>query len=218
MLKKIKKYIRIFIDSIAPPRKDAVLASKIKIETIDELKKAPKVEGYSWIHPLFHYKDEKVKAMIWELKYKENTEALDVVGKLLYEEIIYFISDILLFNNEAKFLLLPIPISTVRRIERGYNQSEHIAKSILQYDLEHILLYAPQWLQKIRDTEIQSKSASREERMKNLTGCFEANAQVKDKYIILIDDVVTTGSTLSEARSTLLSAGASDVFAFTIAH
>ena len=135
-----------------------------------------------------------------------------------FEEIISLISDIVLFNNDAKFLLIPIPISTARRIERGYNQSEYIAKSILEYDTEHILLYTPQWLQKIKDTEIQSKSASRQARMKNLIGCFEANNQVEEKYIILIDDVVTTGTTLSEARTTLLSAGAKDIFAFTIAH
>ena len=54
--------------------------------------------------------------------------------------------------------------------------------------------------------------------MQNLINCFEASENIDGKYVILIDDVVTTGSTLSEARTTLLSAGAKEVLAFTIAH
>ena len=128
------------------------------------------------------------------------------------------ISDIVLFDQEAQFLLIPVPISKRRRVERGYNQSEYIAKAILENDVGHILLYAPQWFQKIKDTLTQSHSQSRQERMKNLLDCFEADPRVAGKYVILIDDVVTTGSTLSEARRALLEAGARDVFAFTIAH
>lgn len=218
MFRNLKKYLVLLLDKILPPRTDASVVQKINKENVGDIKKSPKVEGMSWIFPLFHYKDPKTKAIIWELKYKENTTPLELIGKILYEEIISLTSDVVLFNGDAKFLLIPVPISTSRRIERGYNQSEYIAKSILEYDSEHILLYAPQWLQKIKDTEIQSRSTSKQERMKNLIGCFEANEKVSDKYVILIDDVVTTGSTLSEARSTLFSAGAKDVFAFTIAH
>lgn len=218
MLKTLKKYLNIILDSIAPRREKAVLVENINWETIHDLKPAPPVEHKPWIHPLFHYKDPIVKAIVWELKYKENTLSLQYIGKVFYEEILPIVSDILLFNSSAQFLLMPIPISTSRKIERGYNQSEYIAKAILSYDTEHLLLYAPQWLEKIKDTEIQSKSASRSERIRNLIDCFRANPQVEDKYIILIDDVVTTGCTLSEARSTLLTAGAREIIAFTIAH
>lgn len=217
-MKNLKKYFQIFFDFLLPARNDALIVGKINSENINNLEKAPPVSGLQWIYPLFHYRDKKVKAIIWELKYKENTRVLEFIGKIIYEEIISLISEIYLFNNEAKFLLIPIPISSSRRSERGFNQSEYIAKSVLEYDTEHILLYAPQWFQKIKETETQSHSKSKEERMKNLAGCFEASPNVEEKYIILIDDVVTTGSTLSEARTTLLSAGARDVFAFTIAH
>lgn len=218
MLKTLQRYFNIFFDIIAPRRSDSVLVEKIDENTVNKLAKAPDVENMPWIYPIFHYKDPSVKAIVWELKYRENTSALNLIGKILHEEITALVSDVLIFNADSKFLLIPIPISVSRRIERGYNQSEYIAKSILPYDIEHILIYAPQWLEKTKDTEIQSKSASRQERMKNLIGCFEANPQVEGKYIILIDDVVTTGSTLSEARTTLLQAGARDVFGFTIAH
>jgi ComF family protein len=218
MFKTIKEYFNRLFDFVAPRRKDSVIVDRINAETLGNLPKAPEVEGLPWIHPLFHYKDNRVRAVIWELKYKENLKPMELLGQILYEEIIALVSDVVLFDNDAKFLLVPIPISLERRMERGYNQSEHIAKAILPYDNERILLYAPQWLTKPKDTPRQSRTQSRAERMQNLVGCFSAESKVAGYYCILIDDVTTTGATLSEARQTLLSADARDVFAFTIAH
>jgi ComF family protein len=214
----IKQYLNFILDFVAPRRSDALIVSKITPGNIGKLPSALSVNGLQWIHPLFHYKDNRVRALVWELKYKENLSAMPVVGQILYDEIIALVSDVLLFDSDAKFLLIPVPISTERRIERGYNQSEHIAKSILPYNSQRFLLYAPQWLEKIKDTPRQSRTGSRAERLANLTGCFSANSRVDGYYVILIDDVVTTGATLSEARHALLSSGARDVFAFTIAH
>ncbi|MFZ2621105.1 MAG: hypothetical protein WAX85_01235 [Minisyncoccia bacterium] len=222
MLKSIEKIFFSILDFIIPTRTNFTIVKKLSPEKINSLPKASNIENsgekIDWIHPLFHYKDSRVKAIIWELKYKENTLPLDHIGKLLYEEIIALISDIILFNNDAQFLLIPIPVTEDRRRERGYNQSEYIAKAILENDLSHTLLYAPQWFKKTKETPRQSHSESKQERVSNLRDSFEADLRVDGKYVILIDDVVTTGSTLSEARNTLLSAGARDVFAFTIAH
>lgn len=218
MLQNIKKLFLVIVDSILPPRTDFAIVNKLNPEKIENLPKAGEVEGLDWIHPLFYYKDNRVRAIIWELKYKENTKPINHIAKLIYEEIVADISDIVTFDSDAQFLLIPIPITENRRIERGYNQTEIIAKSILENDLARTLLYAPQWFQKVKDTPKQSQSESKQERMINLLGCFEADPRVEGKYIILIDDVVTTGSTLSEAKDTLLSAGARKVLAFTIAH
>jgi len=218
MIERIKHYLFLIFDFVAPRRKDAVVVDKIDEKTLGDLPKAPEMPESPWIHSLFHYKDNRVRAIVWELKYKENLKPLELVGQILHDEIIALVSDIVLFDNDAKFLLMPIPISVERRIERGYNQSEHIAKSILPFDLEHILLYAPQWLTKTKDTSSQSHTASRAERLQNLAGCFSADPRVENYYVILVDDVTTTGATLAEARQTLLSAGARDCLAFTIAH
>ena len=217
-MQKVKDFFKYLLGLILPTRTDYAIVQKLDEETINNLPKSPGVKDMDWIHPLFHYKDSRVKAIIWELKYKENTRVLDHIGKLLFEEIIALASDIVLFNSDAEFLLVPIPMTNEGRRERGYNQSEYIAKAILENDLSHPLLYAPQWLEKIKETPRQSRSESRQERISNLSGALEANPRVNGKYIILIDDVVTTGSTLSEARKTLLGSGSRDVFAFTIAH
>ena len=218
MLKNVKIFFRNIFDLILPPRGDFAIVQRLDEKSINNLPQALRVDGEDWIHPLFQYKDNRVRAIIWELKYKENTLPLDYIGRLIYDQIIALVSDISLFEKDAQFLLIPIPITAERRHERGFNQSEYIAKSVLENDTHHALLYAPQWFQKIKETPSQSHSESKKERMENLVGCFEADPRVEGKYVILIDDVVTTGSTLSEARNTLLSTGAKDVFAFTIAH
>jgi ComF family protein len=218
MIETVKNQFLKLFDLLLPRRTDFEIVRNLSFDEIITLPKAEKVSGCDWIHPLFRYKDKRVKAIIWELKYKNNTAVLDHLGRLLYEEILELMYDAILFDNDTEFLLVPIPISNSRRIERGYNQSEYIAKAILENDSSHSLLYAPQWFSKVIDTPRQSRSASKAERMKNLTGCFEADPRVQNKYVILIDDVVTTGSTLCEARKTLLEAGARNVFAYTVAH
>jgi len=210
------------LDIVAPERKDFGIIKKLDAESIATLPKPEPIEDSPWVTALFRYKHPAVRAIIWELKYRGTTLPLEHIGKLLYEEMLAAMSDILLFEHEAQFLLIPIPISTERRYERGYNQSEYIARNIVAHDTEHMLLYAPQWFEKIRDTQSQSHSQSRAERLQNLAGCFNVTEHglphVAGAHVFLVDDVVTTGTTLTEARRTLLAASARDVTAFTIAH
>lgn len=214
----ILELLKRIIDFVLPPRTNFEIVRNLDKNTIFSLPKSDSVQNERWICPIFQYQDNRVKAIIWELKYKENTMPLETIGKMMFEEIISVVSDIVLFNNNAEFILLPIPMTEKAKVERGYNQSELIAKSIIENDSQRILLYAPQWFRKIKETEKQSRSNTKEERMSNLKDCFEANPNVEGKYVFLIDDVVTTGSTLIEARKTLINMGAIDVFAFTIAH
>ncbi len=213
----IEKYSKVLIDLVTPERQKLSLVKHIDDTLLDSITPADHVSSATWIHSLFVYKNKYIQALVWELKYKNTTLPLEFIGKRLYDEILALVSDITLFDADAKFLLIPVPISPLRRNMRGYNQSEYIARSILECDDHHILLYTPQWLEKIKDTLDQNK-LNREERIENIKGCFVAHEGVVDAYVILIDDVVTTGSTLSEARQTLLEKGAKDVFAFTIAH
>ncbi len=218
MLKSMEKFFSSVLDLVLPRRTDFQVVEKLDEKAFSTLQKALPVAGMDFISALFSYKDNRVRAVIWELKYRENTAPLDHIGRLLFEEIFSAISDLILFDGDAQFLLIPIPMTDSRRAERGYNQSEYIAKAILENDIQHIFLYAPQWFAKIKETPRQSRSESKQERISNLVDCFNASEKVSGKYVILIDDVVTTGSTLAEARKTLLAAGARDVLAFTIAH
>jgi len=218
MLKSIKDFLSKILNSIFPERPDFRKINSLSIEDINSLPKSGNLETFDWIFPLFQYKNETVRSIIWELKYKENTRPIEYIGKLMYESIIAQISDIVIFDNDAIFTIIPIPLYPLKKFERGFNQSELIAKSIIANDNERKLLYAPQWLEKIKDTPKQSRSDNKEERLQNLKGCFKANPKVNNYYVFLIDDVTTTRSTLSEARKTLFESGSKDVFGFTIAH
>jgi len=111
-------------------------------------------------------------------------------------------------------IVVPIPLSDKRRKERGYNQVALVAMPLAD-SLKW--LYKPQALKRVRETRSQV-GLSLEERRVNVTNAFQADAGlVRDKSVLLMDDVATTGATLSAAASALSVAGAKKVYALTLA-
>jgi ComF family protein len=111
-------------------------------------------------------------------------------------------------------LVLPVPLGQKRLQERGYNQVALIARPL---SLSLGLNYKPAALKRNRDTRSQV-GLSAHERRANVEHAFIADPRlVRGKVILVVDDVATTGSTLSSCSEALLQAGASDVFALTVA-
>ena len=108
-----------------------------------------------------------------------------------------------------------MPVSEKRRKQRGYDQAELLARAIG----ESLGLEAVPLLVKTRDIPAQSGIQEEAARRANVLGAYALlpGAQVKGKRILLADDVVTSGSTLSECARTLLSYGAAEVCAVTLA-
>lgn len=107
--------------------------------------------------------------------------------------------------------LIPVPLHWTRMLRRRFNQSVLIANAIAsQRAVRHI----PDGLQRIRATKPQ-KDMTREERFKNQQGALQAHPkrkdQIKDKPILLIDDVMTTGATLSACAEACFDVGAASV-------
>jgi competence protein ComFC len=111
-------------------------------------------------------------------------------------------------------LVVPVPLGGKRMQERGYNQVDLIARPLsLALGLE----YRPGALKRKRET-VSQVGLSAVERRKNMQNAFLANALVvRGKTVLVMDDVSTTGSTLSSCSEALLQAGAKDVFALTVA-
>lgn len=108
-------------------------------------------------------------------------------------------------------LVLPIPLHSRRKRERGYNQSK-LLTDILEQELG--LSTTTQALSRSRHTRPQI-GLTADERRANVLGAFIAKpALVKGKRIMLVDDVFTTGSTLSAAAEALYMAGACSVSAY----
>jgi ComF family protein len=107
----------------------------------------------------------------------------------------------------------PVPLHTSRLRERGFNQSEWLSE---RFSKRTKLAHKPRALQRIRRTD-QQALLEPDQRRQNVKDAFIADAtQVKDMKIVLIDDVLTTGATMSECARVLLEAGASEVFALTL--
>ena len=169
---------------------------------------------------LFSYKDIVIKKALWSLKYSNNKEVGKIFARILYDRMLEELSDEELFSNFHNPLLIPIPLSKKRLKMRGFNQSESIAQEISILDKNTSFTFTKNVLYKIKDTPSQVSIKDKVKRLQNLQGCFSVknHDKIKDKNIILIDDVTTTGATIAEARKTLLAAGAKKVIAFTVAH
>ncbi len=180
-------------------------------------KKLPKPETNlpDWIFPLWSYKHKSIREMIVQLKTFPLTARLEPVGSLLYHHLCHTLEKRNLICIQP--IIIPIPISPTRFRERGYNQSELIARSIIPYMKKSIL--RTDILYKIRESKKQAL-LHKTDRSDNAHDLFQVRNQlvIKNRDIILIDDVVTTGATLSDARALLLQNGARNVYAVTIAH
>lgn len=168
-------------------------------------------ECVGWARAILSYRDRRVRAAVWELKYRKNEKVAKIFAELLAGE---------LKKISGWLIVAPIPLSEKRRRERGYNQIEMILDQLPKNDR---WIIAPNLLRRKHHTVPQTK-LSREERLKNLEGCFEVSdthqsaQMLRSKCFVIIDDVMTTGSTLQQTRETILRAGAGEVIAITLAH
>ena len=113
-------------------------------------------------------------------------------------------------------IIIPVPIHKKRRKQRGYNQSELIAKEIA-YNIKN-LRYENSVLEKVKNVKPQSllRKKQREQNVKNVYKIVKKE-KIKDKKIILFDDIYTTGSTANECCKILKQNGAKEILVLTIA-
>ena len=109
-------------------------------------------------------------------------------------------------------IVVPVPLHVARLRERGFNQSTSLARDVARAVGSPC---APVALRRIRATARQT-DLSRSERRRNLRGAFEACREIP-RHVWLVDDVATTGATLTEAARTLRRAGAQEVHGVTLA-
>jgi ComF family protein len=144
----------------------------------------------------FFNKGQKVQQLMHQLKYKNQREIGKRLGKLMGLEI----------KQSPEFadvdFILPVPLHQTRIRKRGYNQSDMIAEgmsTILQKP------FLTDFLLRKKATETQTRK-SRYERFENTEEIFDVNPQnkINAKHFLLVDDVVTTGSTLVSCASVLI--------------
>lgn len=140
------------------------------------------------------------------MKYRRNIG----LGEALASQMVEFVRSL----QWEVDMLLPIPLGKKRLQERGYNQVALVAEP-LAYQMG--LAYLPQaiWKKKENRSQVGLKHSQRRENVQN---AYQADPEkVKRKSILIMDDVATTGATISSSTEALLAAGAREVFAITIA-
>lgn len=138
----------------------------------------------------------KVQHLIHQLKYNKQKEIGIFVGKLYGIEL----KNSVLFKNTD--IIVPVPLHPKKQRIRGYNQSEMFAKGLsvsMDVDINTNILY------RNISSETQTKK-SRYKRWENVKEIFKIKdaETLKDKNILLVDDVITTGSTLEACANALL--------------
>ncbi len=143
----------------------------------------------------FYHKESKLQQMIFKLKYHGQKE----IGFVLGHE----------FGNELKNsvfneidVIVPIPLHFKKERKRGYNQAEWIAQGIGKAMDKPVNTKS---VQRILETSTQTKK-SKFERWKNVENIFKVvdPEAIRDKHILLVDDIITTGSTLEACIHTIL--------------
>ena len=117
-------------------------------------------------------------------------------------------------NNIKADVICYVPMTKKAEKKRGFNQCKVIAKNISNATG----IPVRKCIKKIRNTKEQ-KTLNKEERIENLSGAFKVNNvdNIKNRNVILIDDVITTGATISECQNILKKSGAKKIIVLTIA-
>jgi ComF family protein len=147
-----------------------------------------------------------VKKAVHQLKYNNLRDIAAPLGG--------FMADCLKSNSLSGDALLPVPLHKARFRERGYNQSELLA--LMLHRLTGLPIFVDA-LRKVKPTPPQAESASVEARRLAVVDAFGCYNSFKGRRVILIDDVATSGATLSACARALAAAGASEVRALTLA-
>lgn len=147
--------------------------------------------------PVFAY-DPAVRDAVSALKYRDIRALAPRLGRLMAETLPEPV-------RSSVDAVVPVPISRSRLRSRGYNQSELLARQVAGLTG---LAMDTGLLARSNDGPPQAKAASIEERIANVRGAFDVAGDVTGKRVLLVDDVMTTGSTLNACARALKQAGA----------
>lgn len=162
------------------------------------------------------YNHSLVVKIIKTFKYRFVLNMIGPISLLLKKYVIWLSTNKKHNLNSDNPLIISVPLFYRRLNWRGFNQAELIAKSLADMLQAHC---QPNILLRTKESKPQADISEKSERLKNPVNIFKLteNEFVKDKTIILTDDICTTGATLNECARILKEAGAKKVIGFVIA-
>jgi ComF family protein len=199
-----QKYIEKIPDKKAMVCSDCLEELKPRISCIKLNEKVSLISLSSYSNPV-------IRSLIHALKYKGVTKTVLLIENLIKNSLNTLIN----LGIQENDFITPIPLYPKRRSQRGFNQSELIAKSLSS----QIGIPSIDTLTRIVNTDHQTNIKDYSKREKNMKGAFKTidSSPIQGSNILLLDDVFTSGSTTKEAARELLSSGAYKINIFAIA-
>lgn len=145
-----------------------------------------------------------IKEALYRFKYGGRRKYAEFFAQKMYKQL----KESLFFHQID--VIIPVPVSAERLEQRGYNQAGEIARHLAKISGT---AYDDKTLIRVKDTKPQSEF-SPQERSSNINNAFSCTREFgdKDKVILIIDDIYTTGSTLNECSNMLIKSGADKIY------
>ena len=154
---------------------------------------------------LYYEEESIIGKLIRPFKYSHQAD--------LFRIFVPWMKEAMRLLHDGPVVFVPVPLHKSRELERGYNQAELLAKWLGK----SMGMPVARLVKRVKDTGSQARLTDRKSREENMLGAFVALGSAERCPIVLVDDIVTTGSTLLACAEALRTAGASHVFALTLA-
>jgi ComF family protein len=157
--------------------------------------------------------DGLMKIIIEKIKYEYVSDVLEEMARLMSKRLKLDYPNIVKYWQKENYILIPIPLYWQRKNWRGFNQSEILSKYLAEF---LNLKYDENFLTRNVKTKNQATIKNRELRGKNIKNVFEIGQMKNIKKVILVDDVITSGATMTGALKTLRDFGIQRVWGLSL--
>ena len=166
------------------------------------------------------YGNQDVRKALKDYKFNKKIFLSRFFAEILYENLPEILFDLKIKNSFSAPLLVTVPTFWTKRLSRSYDQNALLVKKFLKMGGKNFVQYKKNVLIKIKNNKSQSLTENKKERLENPKGSFFVlrKKAVKERNIILFDDILTTGSTAKEICKLLKKAGAKKIVIVTLAH
>lgn len=199
------------LDVLFPPRGRRARVRTLSMRTLRAHVQTIHTRSGSSVSTILPYNTPDAQDLIRTAKFDNSTHAQIMCARLVYEALEEYIAERMVFGESV--ILTTIPPSHARSAERGFNHLYTIATHIQKEGITYMPLLA-----RVRDT-VPQRTLNAQERLHNMSGAFTCTVThiIENIHVIVLDDVVTTGSTLHEAHRALTQAGYHSISLWAIA-